>query len=645
MRFIVTVLLFLGSPIVKSVAKSSSYDVFLLEKEAFNKNQNDPSTRDIWVKILKIDPKNLNARLQLGMQGIFESDPSIQENSFFMLEETFDPNMVNEVIPKSVQSTIIASTIGRWRAERENIDESQKFFQIAQDYTLSVHGKPDECLAIQLASLLRKVPKSIEERRKDIEVYTMKMEEILAKENIQLNEKKLSEMIPGAAADTYVHCLLQHFALELYNAENVSHLASLHYQVAKKVWPDLVQPLPKPRNCRNKNKIKLGIISGFLRGTTPVTLDFRGVLKRLSRDKFEVTWIIGTENKQEFSEEPYSMYHQNDNKIILKKPETAFGSWPTRYHKQIWDLNLDIAFFLECTMSSHTHRLAMTRLAPVQAVSHGHPITSGIGRESMDYYISWGAAEMPDAQKYYTEKLLLLPSDSIHQFYESRLESTMEEKAFNELLKKGRTLFEDIPSKAHWYLSMQKPHKFQPEFDDMLCGILKSDPEGRLILHEPDKAFHNVFIDRLTEAECDMSRVHFLPTQPAAFLFALYFFSDVILDTYPFGGCTTTREALELGTAVVTLPSNQLGSRWSLAYYNIMGDETLNSYVIATSVSDYVHKVVQLGTNKDLRRNVEKLIKESFPKLFIRFEAVQHWEEMFESIAPNLCQQDPKNEL
>ena len=44
-------------------------------------------------------------------------------------------------------------------------------------------------------------------------------------------------------------------------------------------------------------------------------------------------------------------------------------------------------------MSSWAHRLAMSKLARVQAVSHGHPVTSGM--PTVDYYVSWQAAELP----------------------------------------------------------------------------------------------------------------------------------------------------------------------------------------------------------------------------------------------------------
>ena len=54
---------------------------------------------------------------------------------------------------------------------------------------------------------------------------------------------------------------------------------------------------------------------------------------------------------------------------------------------------------------------------------------------------------------------------------------------------------------------------------------------------------------RLERTGADVSRVHYIPALPHHKLCALHVVSDVILDSYPAGGCTTTREALELGKA------------------------------------------------------------------------------------------------
>ena len=84
---------------------------------------------------------------------------------------------------------------------------------------------------------------------------------------------------------------------------------------------------------------------------------------------------------------------------------------------------------------------------------------------------------------------------------------------------------------------------------------------------------HNkdIYMNRLRLAGVDLSRVGFVQQQPHHRLMALYSLADVVLDSYHAGGCTTTREALEVGALVVTLPAKYLGSRWSAAYYTIMG--------------------------------------------------------------------------
>ena len=67
--------------------------------------------------------------------------------------------------------------------------------------------------------------------------------------------------------------------------------------------------------------------------------------------------------------------------------------------------------------------MALSKLAPVQAMTHGHPVTSGIDDSIMDYFISWEAAELPDAQNHYTEKLILAPADvpwEVHIYVRAR---------------------------------------------------------------------------------------------------------------------------------------------------------------------------------------------------------------------------------
>jgi predicted O-linked N-acetylglucosamine transferase (SPINDLY family) len=91
---------------------------------------------------------------------------------------------------------------------------------------------------------------------------------------------------------------------------------------------------------------------------------------------------------------------------------------------------------------------------------------------------------------------------------------------------------------------------------------------------------------------------------------------------------------LELGKALVTLPDRLLGSRWTYAYYKMMGDEELNRLLIAQSPAEYVELSVQIGTSKQKRAEVEWRVKQSVHRIHERWESVTAWEKLFLEIAP-----------
>ena len=304
-------------------------------------------------------------------------------------------------------------------------------------------------------------------------------------------------------------------------------------------------------------------------------------------------------------------------------------------------LDLDVLFYLDLTMSKFAHIVASgTRLAPAQGVSHGHPTTSGIGPSKMDYYVSWGAAELPTAADHYTEgELLLLPAGTMHQYYVPRvspdgLASMVDMTKFMDGPTARRAFLKahSLPDTATLYLCMQKPHKFSPAFDTMLAGVHKNDPNAVLVLHRVDKdGEHNQkrFADRLVRAGVDPARIVYLPAQPHSLLMALYSLADVVLDSYHAGGCTTTREAFEVGALVVTLPAQYLGSRWSLAYYGIMGVTDL----IASTREEYVEIAVRMATDRAAAEEVRGRIVRNRHKLFRRQEAVDAWIDVYKTMA------------
>jgi len=673
--FLITTLLLSALTYSSSTTTTiSKKEIEQLEKHAFSQQPGHPSTIQLWEKLLNLDAKNSNARIQLGLHGMMLPNKSLQNNAFLLLQEAFDKDIVLDPIPMpSYQGMILASVIGRYRWEQTEYTTAQKFLNIANDNMYLKKKEEDLCVTLQLATMIDAYPKSIQEKQLSIDKFQNRLEKFLFKhkdtKHVVLDEHTLRESIPGAAADPYVHCICSLFNLELYYVDNIAHLASIYYQSIIKIWPKLssdyfdlqknnLLPPRKQRKqqhedesndskyCRKNNKIKLGIASGLFNINTPVEQDFQGVISRLDRSKFSITFIITNEKGSPLSP-VLSKFKDVDNMLLIQKaPNDNTGDWVTRVHQEMLDLQLDVLLYLDTTMSSHMHRLAMTRYAPITAASHGHPMTSGFPQHVMDYYISWGAAELDNGQQYYTEELLLLAKDNIHQYYEhdnmdmKNHVSLHDGMSYASLLQKERSEVFNVPDDdSNWYLCMQKPFKLQPEFDAIICGILEADPHARLILHEPSNEYStNILLNRFQQIQdCDIKRIHFIPVQPHSKLLALYSMSDIVLDSFPMSGCTTTREVLQLSKIVMTLPSTLLGSRWSKGYYTIMDDSVLSNHVIANNENDYVQKAVALGTNIELRKDMERRIGSSIYKLFSNMNAVRGWENLLMSIAMKPC--------
>ena len=95
------------------------------------------------------------------------------------------------------------------------------------------------------------------------------------------------------------------------------------------------------------------------------------------------------------------------------------------------------------------------------------------------------------------------------------------------------------------------------------------------------------------------------------------------------GGCTTTREALEVGAVVVTLPARYLGGRWSLAYLTQMG--VLDT--VAKDKDDYVRIAVNMGTDGAARAHVQDKVRANFHKLLGSETAPAEWAKLIKQMA------------
>lgn len=640
-------------------------------KELFEQAQKlppySPEQLEIFQKVLSLDSQNIDARLILSSYWITKGTKEKNEAGKLIKEMLVNAPQVLTMRPYGPMALYLTAVIGRDFSERKLFDDARFFLEKAFEASKSVpwgySSEGNLCIHLMLASLWNYWPTSVDHADQSLNDLNQWAISALNRTDFDLHEEEMSQSMMAFRDEPFGTCLQGIFPLSLYYRADTAALASRHYQMAAKAWPTLSWTSPyllddnqDASSCHRK--IKLAVLSAVFTHGHPVTEDFQGVLQRLDRNKFHVTYIFLEEQRgSRRMLDPFVKANPQDALEIYsqRSDELGRGDWIKRIGMEIADLQFDVILHLDLTMSSISRRLGMMKLAPVQINTHGHPVTSGHPNHIIQYFISWAEAELPydEAQQHYTEKLKLIPMGKIHQYYKPRRLpgdiSRVDGQPFGHITRDD---FE-LPSNSNIYLNMQKPFKLHPEFDPLVCGILKKDPNGVLVLHRADTVFtyaadethHMVFVRRLEKAGCDMSRVHFLPAQPHHRLMALIGLSTVVLDSYPAGGCTTTREVFEMGKAVVTLPARLLGGRWTLGLYSILGMRDLP--VIATTEQDYIDLAVQLGTNSTLRESVESTIIEKVQTMFYRDEAVEEWENILLNVSPVKCSDtiDEKDEL
>ena len=171
-------------------------------------------------------------------------------------------------------------------------------------------------------------------------------------------------------------------------------------------------------------------------------------------------------------------------------------------------------------------------------------------------------------------------------------------------------------------------------FDTAVRRVLELDPSGVVIFLEGrDKSWAEALQKRLGAHD----RVIFLPRLSGEVYADMLLSADVMLDTFPYSGFTTSVEALSLGLPVVTRSGAETirGSQ-TLALLRALDKgfgqarvrgPTLTSRLVALDIEEYAILAtraagVQSRTYRDrLRRDINSVS----PKLFGDEGAVQDW--------------------
>ena len=315
-------------------------------------------------------------------------------------------------------------------------------------------------------------------------------------------------------------------------------------------------------------RIRIGFISKFFLPEHPMTKLFGGIVETLDRNRFDVCVF---------------RFDPPAGNPTLGAPRTiVLPDDLDKARRLIADARLDVLFYTDIGMDPTTYFLAFARLAPVQCVTFGHPVTSGIA--NVDYFLSAHELETQGSPDHYTETLIRLAVVPAY-FRQPAVAAAPPTRA--EL---------NLPQDSHLYFCAQNLIKYHPDFDAVLGEILRRDPSGLLVLINSARSpqLGTLLLERFRCTIPEVSdRIAFLPFLQLDRLLGFLQYVDAVLDTPVFGGGTTSLEMFAVDTPVVTWPGAFARSRITHALYRQMQIDGL----AARDGQDYVAIALRLAND------------------------------------------------
>lgn len=255
------------------------------------------------------------------------------------------------------------------------------------------------------------------------------------------------------------------------------------------------------------------------------------------------------------------------------------------------DNDLSLVYYPDIGMSATSVFLSNLRLAPVQIMTGGHPVSTFGGE--IDYFISGAASEIAaDAVENYSERLILIPRIGLvtHKITHPK----------KPLGKPESPVFVNCP----WYAQ-----KTNWEMLVLLRRIREQARKKVVFQLFPASALRNTGLLPFSEAVREtVGEEHVIIQPPLAqpAYFDAIARAHLSVDAFPFGGFNTLIDSLYFGIPFVAFEGRRSFNRFAAAFYRQFGLEDL----IATDPDNYVEKVVRLIDDEAWRASLEARIAE-----------------------------------
>ncbi|WP_353932705.1 O-linked N-acetylglucosamine transferase, SPINDLY family protein [Okeanomitos corallinicola TIOX110] len=312
-------------------------------------------------------------------------------------------------------------------------------------------------------------------------------------------------------------------------------------------------------------------------------------------------WLFTHHNREEFKIYSYIIRPTaNDNGLqewFIEKSDqsSSFSSNDKReLIEQIQKDEIDILIDLDSMTFDYAAEVLAIKPAPIQVTWLGW---DAAGLSTIDYFIADDYVLPENAQDYYQEKIWRLPQTYVAvDGFEVNVPTLRREEL-------------DIPDDAIIYFVTQSGYKRHIDHSKLQVEIIKQVPNSYLLIKGyADEEATQKFYEEIAELKgVDINRFKFLPIMATEAIHrANLTIADVVLDTFPYNGATTTLETLWREIPLVTKVGQQFAARNS---YGMMMNAGITEG-IAWSDEEYVEWGVRFGKNENLRKEVTWKLKQ-----------------------------------
>ena len=282
---------------------------------------------------------------------------------------------------------------------------------------------------------------------------------------------------------------------------------------------------------------------------------------------------------------------------------------------------IDILVDLTAHMAGNRLLTFARKPAPVQLNWLSYPGTTGV--EAIDYRVSDPYLDPPGDQQFYSEETITLPD--CYWCYDPLVQAPIEPG--------------ELPAGSAGYITFGSLNNFAKVSDatiDLWARTMRQVVNSRLMLLGPAGSSRLRFENQMASHGIAQDRISWLDRMPRDVYLAAYRRFDIVLDSFPCGGHTTTFDALWMGVPVLTMVGKTAFSRGGLS---VLSNLKMPGW-IAQDAGDFVEKArthaSDLTALAEVRRSLRQRVESS--SLMDKRRFARNMETAYRQIWRNWCE-------